>query len=142
MPARCRAARTFQDELAAHELTVVFADGAFRGCEAGVGAECALGPLPNIAEYSAASAGSDSACLVELVAETRVGGDGEIFPFRFGRKPRSRPAGECIGLEIGDVGDGRRPIDLAPSAEREFSILFTPVERSGDGLALDPIPTF
>src|SRR5690348_142786 len=61
VPARRRAARAFQDELAAHELAVVLADSSCRRCEARVGAERALRPFPDVAEHSATRSRGDSA---------------------------------------------------------------------------------
>src|SRR5207237_9018168 len=97
---------------------------------------------PDIAEDAAAGAGRDRAGFVELVAEVRVGRGGEIFPFAFGRQARVDPAGESIGLEVTDVGDGRRPVDLAPSSEGEFGAVAAPVERRRNLLALNPVPAF
>src|SRR3546814_19849859 len=51
MPARGGAAAAAQDELAAHELAILFADRARRGAEAGIGAIGAAGPFPHAAEH-------------------------------------------------------------------------------------------
>ena len=68
------------------------------GSEAGVGRKGALRPFPDVAEHAAAGPRDDGAGLVELVAEIRVGGGGEILPFGFGREPRAGPAGESVGF--------------------------------------------
>ena len=56
--------------------------------------------------------GSDRAGLVELVAEDADRRDAaKSLPFRLGRKARSGPAGEGVGLEIADVRDRRGAVD-------------------------------
>src|SRR5207248_11547895 len=100
----------------------------------------ARGPFPDVAEDSAAGLGSYCACAIELIAEPRIGGTGEALPLGFGRQPRPGPAGEGVGLEIADVGDGRGPVDCAAAAEREFGPAVAPVQWRRDLLALDPLP--
>src|SRR5689334_1160215 len=139
--ARCRAARALQHELAAHELAVVLADRTFGWREARVRSKGALRPFPDVAKHPAASARQNGPGLVELVSEVRIRGGREALPFGFSRQPSTGPAGVSVGLEITDVGDRRRPIDLSPSAQSELGALFVPVERRGAALALHPVPT-
>src|SRR6476469_9319830 len=86
VPARRGATRSLQNELPAHELAVVLAHRALGGGKARVGCEGALRPFPDIAEDAAAGAGDGGSSLVELVADHRVRGCCEVFPFRLGRQ--------------------------------------------------------
>src|SRR5437868_2076776 len=142
VPARGGTACALEHELPAHELAVIFADGARGGRKAGEGIERAPGPFPDVAEQAAARKRQDRARMIELVADHGVGRASEILPLGFGRKPRSGPAGEGVGLVIADVSDRSRPVDLAPPAERKFAAVLVPVERRFDPFALDPVPSF
>src|SRR5690606_916821 len=51
VPARAKAAPTAQDQLSAHELAVVLAQGAVERPEPGPGRVGAGGPLPGVAEH-------------------------------------------------------------------------------------------
>src|SRR3546814_20347327 len=51
MPARGGAAAAAQDELAAHELAIIFAERARRGAEAGIGALGDAGTFPPAADH-------------------------------------------------------------------------------------------
>src|SRR3546814_5227326 len=78
MPARGGAAAAAQDELAAHELAIIFADRARRGAEAGIGAIGAAGPFPHAAEHLlqigvlVARSGLHRSGGVELLAAARI----------------------------------------------------------------------
>src|SRR4249919_4328641 len=72
MASRGGAAGAFQHHLAAHELAVILAHGARLWLEAGVGQIGGLGPLPDIAERSAARFGNDRSGAIELVTHFRV----------------------------------------------------------------------
>src|SRR5579862_9450472 len=50
-PARGGATAAAQDELAGHELAIIFADRALGGTKAGIGAIGAAGPFPDITEH-------------------------------------------------------------------------------------------
>src|SRR6185295_6375114 len=102
--------------------------------------EGALRPFPDIAEDATARAGQDGPGDVELVADQRIGRGREILPLGLGRKPGSGPAGEGVGLIMVDVGDRRRPVDLAASGEGELGAVLMPVKRRADPLLLDPGP--
>ena len=70
-----------------------------------------------IAERAAAGLGQDRSCGVELVPDHRVGRGEGVFPLRFGRKARARPASEGLGLVIADVIDRRGAVvsELLPT---------------------------
>src|SRR3546814_10052175 len=78
MPARGGAAAAAQDELAAHELAIIFADRAGRSAEAGIGAIGAAGPFPDAAEHLlqrrvvVRCGGLDRPRGIELVAARRI----------------------------------------------------------------------
>src|SRR3546814_11106092 len=91
MPARGGAAAAAQDELAAHELAIIFADRARRGAEAGIGAIGAAGPFPHAASHLLQvgvlgprtvqpPCGGD-----ELLAAARTNGRDRALPFATGR---------------------------------------------------------
>src|SRR5690242_10957434 len=82
---RRRAACALEHELAAHELPVVLANRTRGRREARVGSEGALCPFPDVPEHSAAWTRRDRSGLVELVADLRVRGRSEAFPFHFSR---------------------------------------------------------
>src|SRR4029453_16516909 len=140
VPARGGAAGAFQHHLPAHELAVIFANGAVGSPEAWVGQIGAGGPLPDIAEQSAARARDDRSGLVELVAEPRGGRAGEILPFGFGRQPRPGPAREGVSLIKRNVRNRRSAVDFASAPQGEHGTIATPIVRRLDALTLHPVP--
>src|SRR5215210_4899932 len=114
--ARSGATRALEHQLAAHELAVIFADGAGCWSEARVGGKGALRPFPHVAEHAAAGRGDERARFIELIAQARVGGGGEVLPFGCGWKPGACPARERIRFIEAHVRDGCRLVDLAAAA--------------------------
>ena len=136
MSTRRRATRALEHELPTHELAVVLADSPRGGRESGIGCEGTLRPFPHIPEHAASEPWDDRPGVIELVADQRVGGNGEILPFGFGWQTCACPAREGVRLKIADVRDGRRPVDFAATAEGELSPVFAPVKWCCDALAL------
>src|SRR5438034_5934324 len=80
MAARGRAARALEDQLAAHELAVIFADCALGRRKTGVWRKGARGPFPDVPEHAAAWPWSDRSSRIELIAQLRIGGSRETLP--------------------------------------------------------------
>src|SRR5258705_4413358 len=100
MPTRSCTACPAQDHLPAHELAVIFADGAFGGCEARIRSEGARRPFPDVAERAATPPRSDGTRLGKVISEIGVRPNGATIPFGVAWQPCAGPAGEGVGLAI------------------------------------------
>ena len=81
MPAHCRAAGAFQHELSAHELSIVFANRAFRRLETGIWQIGASGELPAISEQIFVPYRVYDRRFIKLIATTRLFTLRDDFPF-------------------------------------------------------------
>ena len=101
-----------QHELVAHELAVIFADGAGGRLEAGIRQIGASRPLPHIAvhllELVRVGIGRHGAQMTraEGAPLDRKAARGHL-PLEFGRQPLARPAGEGVHLVKAHMADGR-----------------------------------
>lgn len=91
-----------QHHLAAHEFSVVFAEGAPLRAIAGVRKVCTCRPLPHILVYARPQDIGvwPQAVLLELIIDIMAT---RGLPLEFRRQPASRPLGVCRGLVKADV---------------------------------------
>ena len=143
-----RTAPAAQDELVAHELAVVFAQGPRHRPVARIRDVLAPGPLPDVAvELSQPAAqgcrgGVHPAGFEKVPLDWLMGGDG--LPLGLGGQPAAGPAGIGVGLEVADVGHRGLRFDRPHALEAEVPpgavLPAFPVERGGPFLGLDREP--
>ena len=151
----CDAGAAAEDDLGAHELAVVLAQGAGEGLVAGVAGVGGLGPLPDVAEELLGGGGGGAAGLgVEVAGFQEVARDGMLggdeLPFELGGEAVAGPAGEGVGFEEAEVADGgfgevgeRLPaVEGEDAPEGGVGGVATPVEGGLPALRLDGVPAF
>src|SRR5262245_23428737 len=147
VPLRRRAGAALEHELVAHELAVIFADGARRRLEARVGQVSASRPLPDIADhlrkaFAARGAHRPQTPRAEHAALERDACRRRL-PLELGWEARGRPAGKRVRLVVADMGDWRRGIDRAIAVEthlRRAALRIFPIERRLPILAAHDVP--
>src|SRR5690606_40479041 len=124
MAARRRAAAPAQDELPAHELSIIFADRAGGCTETRIGSIGAAGPFPHAAEHllegavSTCRRGLHGPGVIELLpAEGAARRRGRLPP-ELGRQPRAGPACKGVSLGKADMRDGRGGGERLPARDR------------------------
>ena len=144
MAARGGAAGALEHELPAHELAIIFADRARLRARSRGRARRRLGPLPDVAERSAAGARASTAparssWLPRLGSAERR----RNLPIRLRSAGARRPSGRrrrprnklmCATGAAGSI--------VAPSGEGEMAAVAAPVERRATCLRADPVPAF
>ena len=144
VPGRRHVGATSQHELVGHELAVVLADGAVDGAEAGVGVVGALCPLPERADRSGSTClGPDG---VERVAGAELSVGRVVvaehgLPLGLAWQPEAGPAGEGVGLVVGDVAERLFVVDRMLAVEVEAGApIEVPVVGRGASGAVAPTP--
>src|SRR5438445_2541369 len=138
MTARRRAGSAAEHELVAHELAVVFAEGAGWGLIARIANVGAGRPLPHVSIefvqravlFPGSSRSRMEAAAFQKMPLQRCPGGG-CLPFRLRGQAGARPARERVRLVITDMADRLRRLELPHPCQgyrQPLSVLFLPVE--------------